>query len=321
MDIARQVRRASKRLLFGSESFPQFCPIALRDPQSEVSVWFDGLGAPRDFTCNNVIASTRPFTIGIGLEDQGDAEVLRRGRPALKFQERGGENRLLGKISLRLKEVIPLEGEQLCLFEAHNYENYCLPKPWLWMRYLYYAYERWHSGKRSNAPIAGMPVRDVHCLFVSYICPRPVVLVTVVDGNASNIVPMDLIGPIGARHFSLALHSTSTAAPLLERSRRVALSSIPAEQTEVAYKLGKNHKEASVDWEQLPFATTPSGEFGFPVPRFSLRVREMQVEAVRTLAGYKLFLATIIADRCWADGPQFFLIPGFYQSRREQARR
>jgi hypothetical protein len=182
------------------------------------------------------------------------------------------------------------------------------------MRYLYYAYRRWRSRKSLNAPAIRMAARDVHSLLVFYICPRPVVLVSVVDGSLANIFPMDLIGPIGARHFSLALRSTSTAVPLIEGSRRIALSSVPVEQTPVAYQLGKNHKEACVDRDDLPFGTTTSPRFGLPVPQFSLRVREMQIEAVRTIGSYKLFLACTIGDQWRADGLQFFLVHGFYQT-------
>jgi len=320
MDTAKQVRQALKWLLFGSASFSQFCPIGLRDPQSEISVWLHGLGAPHDVTYSNVVAAARPFTVGIGLEGEWDAAAIRRRGPSLKFNERDGVKRLLGEIRLRLIDAIPVGDRQLFLFDAQDSRNYCVPRAWLWMRYLYYAYQRWRSTKRPNALEIRMTARDVHCLLVFYICPRPVVLVSVVDGRLANIFPMDLIGPIGPHHFSLALHSTSTAVPLMERSRRIALSSVPVEQTSVAYQLGKNHKEACVDRDDLPFATMTSPAFGLPIPEFSLRVRELQIEAVLTVGGYKLFLANTIEDQSSADGLQFFLAHGFYQTWRSRAR-
>jgi len=130
---------------------------------------------------------------------------------------------------------------------------------------------------------------------------------------------MDLIGPVSPRHFSLALHGTSTAVPLLERSQRLAMSSIPVEQASLVYELGKNHKRPSVDWARVPFATTPSPLFGFPVPCYSLRVREMEIEAVQTLGSHKLFLARTLQDQHWADGLQLFFVHGVYQARRLRA--
>jgi len=216
-------------------------------------------------------------------------------------------------------DTIPVGNREVFLFEGRNCRNYCVPRAWLWMRYLYYAYQRWRSTKRSDAPDIRMTGRDVHCLLVCYICPRPVVLVSVMHGNLTNIFPMDLIGPIGLRYFSLALHSTSTAVPLMERSRRIALSSVPVEQTSVAYQLGKNHNKPCVDSHDLPFATMASPAFGLPVPQFSLRVREMQIEAVRTVGSYRLFLARTIEDQWRADGPQLFLVHGFYQTWKHRA--
>jgi flavin reductase (DIM6/NTAB) family NADH-FMN oxidoreductase RutF len=315
MHIVNQFGETLKRFVFGSTNLRQQCAIGLRDPQAEVRVWLHGLGAPRDVTCNHVMAAGRPLTLGIGLGDEGDAAIIGRSRPSLQFREGSGEKRLLGEITLEPTEVITVRGEYLGLFETRSYRNYCLPSTRLWAFYSYYAYRRWRAWSRPKTSGFRMVTRELHTVFVFYICPRPVVLVSVTDGNVSNIFPMDLIGPIGNRHFSLALHNTSTAVPLIERSRRAALSSVPVEQTEVAYELGKNHKKPCVDWADVPFLTTLSATFRLPVPRFSLRVREMQIEAVRDVGSHKLFLAETIKDQQWADGLQLFFVHGIYQAR------
>ena len=321
MDIVNQVGRSLKGFVFGSTNLRQQCAIGLRYPQTEVSVWLQGLGAPRDVTYNHVMAAARPLTLAIGFEEQGEAAVIRRSRPSLQFRERGGEKRLLGEISLQPTEVIPVGGDYLCLFETSSYRNYCLPSPRLWALYLFYEYRRWRAGRRSDTAGFRMVVRELHTVFVFYVCPRPVVLVSVTDGNLANIFPMDLIGPIGTRHFSLALHNSSTAVPLIERSRRVALSSVPLEQTAVAYELGKNHKKPWVDWAHVPFVTTLSATFGLPVPSFSLRVRELRIDSVRSVGSHKLFLAETIEDQHWADGLQLFFVHGIYQARKTKPRR
>lgn len=319
MHFVNQLRRTLKRLIFGSDNLHQQCTIGLSESQSEVSVWLHGMGAPRDVTYSNVMAAAQPLTLGIGLDDKRDATAIRRNRASLRFRERGGKNRLLGEIVLRLAEIIPVGGEQLYLFETKSSRNYCLPRFQLWARYLHHTWRRWRAGGGSDATAFSMVARELRSVFVFYICPRPVALVSVTDGNLTNIFPMDLIGPIGTRHFSLALHRTSTAVPLMERSRRIALSSVPLEQASVAYELGKNHKETSVDLAQVPFATTPSPAFGLPVPRFSLRVREMHVDDVRNLGSHKLFLAHTVEDQRWADGLQLFFVHGIYQARRLRA--
>lgn len=321
MPSVGQINEAFKRVVFGSSNLHQQCAIGLLDPQREVSVWLNGPGICRDVTDRNVMAAAQPLTLGVGIEGAGDEAAILRNSPSLEFHEGGGTNRLLGKINLRLIDVIPLGEGRLYLFRVRSCQNYCLPRGRIWAHYLYYAYRQWHTRRRTAASTFQMVASELRTVFVFYICPRPVVLVSVSDGMLANIFPMDLIGQVGAQHFALALHSTSTAVPLMERSLRVALGSVPLEQTSTAYDLGKNHKRRSVEWSQIPFATTPSANFGIPVPRFSLRVREMQIEAVRTLGSHKLFLAKTVEDERWAEGSQLFLVHGIYQARRQHALR
>jgi len=315
MYAVNQVGEAFKRFVFGSANLRQQCAIGLRDPQMEVRVWLHGLGAPRDVTFNHVMAAARPLTLGIGLEAKDVGEAIRRSQPSLQFRERGGEQRLLGEIGLRLTEAVPFGEQHLYLFETRSYRNYCLPRARLWVLYSYYAYRCWRVRKRPDTSPFRMVPRELRTVFVFYLCPRPVVLVSVTHENLANIFPMDLIGPVGTRHFSLALHSTSSVVPLMERSRRIVLSSVPVEQTAAAYQLGENHKKPCVDWAHVPFATTLSATFRIPVPRFSLRVREMRIETVRDLGSHKLFLAETIEDQHWADGLQLFFVHGIYQAR------
>lgn len=193
-----------------------------------------------------------------------------------------------------------------------------LSNVWFWARYSCLAYQNWRASWRSGSARVPISRLQIHGLFVFCICSRPVVLVTVVDGDLVNIFPMNLIGPIGNQHFSLALHDTSTAIPLLEEARRIALSSMPANQISLAYELGQNHRKPCVGLDRIPFAASPSTESGLPVPRFALRVRETLVEAVHNVGSHKLFLARTVGDERWVDGPQSSFTHGIYHGRRQR---
>ena len=314
--MVRRLYATVKSSIFGPEGFHHTCNVGLSDPQPEVAVRLHGLGTPLDVTFRNVIAGFSPFTIGIGLERDLGARLTAQCKLSLRFHEAGGANKLLAEIGLRPVDTIPLGREQLSLFAVGNCKNYCSPRLQFLRSYVSRALRRSLSLKRDNASNPKPTALETLCLHAFYICPRPVVLVSVMDGKFGNIFPMDLIGPIGHRSFSLALRSTGAAVPLIEHSRRVALSSIPVEQAAVAYALGKNHKNRSVDWQRLPFATTASGAFELPVPRFSLRVREMQVAAVRRTGSHTLFVCDIVEDRRYSNGQQLFIVHGFYQNWR-----
>ncbi|HWG58253.1 MAG TPA: flavin reductase [Candidatus Acidoferrales bacterium] len=142
-----------------------------------------------------------------------------------------------------------------------------------------------------------MEPRDLRCLFVFYICPRPVVLVSVKHEGAGNIFPMDLIGPTDSPWFSMALRSTSPAVRLMQSSKRMALASIPLSYKPVAYELGKHHKQSSIDWGALSFPTTPSALFGLPVPAAALRIREVEVREYHEVGSHVLFMTSIVNEQ------------------------
>lgn len=313
-----EIRQVSKKLIFGPAVFAQQCAIGLSDPQEEVAVWLHGHGAPRNVTYRNVIAAANPFTIGIGLERESVSPLIPGGRLKLRFQKQAIGKGLLGEIGLRLAQVIPFESEQFALFDVQYCRNYCIQTVRLWARHLYQSSRRSRFRSSPGTAQIRMTALAVRALAVFYICPRPVVLATVIDGNAVNIFPMDLIGPIGIRRFSLALHATSTAIPLIEHSRKVAISSLPVEQIRIAFELGKNHRKASVNPDQLPFVTVPSPKFGLPVPNFALRVRELEIDAVRSVGSHKLFVADVVEDTCWAGGLHLHFVHGLYQLLRQK---
>ena len=57
-----------------------------------------------------------------------------------------------------------------------------------------------------------------------------------------------------------------------------------------------------------------------PVPDFSLRIRELEIEQVRDLGSHVFFVCRIAADRSWADGDEFFESHAFYQVWKQRMR-
>jgi flavin reductase (DIM6/NTAB) family NADH-FMN oxidoreductase RutF len=313
MSLLKRARKMVRRMVLGDTDLPQQCTVAMPDPQDEISVWLHGAGAPRDVTDAHAPACAAPFTIGIGVEDDpGESADL-----SLRFCERHGERRVLGEIGLRAAGIIRTNGgtngHTLRLFQARSCRNHCLPWTRLWAHQLHQAYVQLRHG---GDPDVRMDALGTRSMIVLFICPRPVVLVSAMHGECGNIFPMNLMGPIGRGYMAFALNSSRQAAPFVEQAGRAVFSNIPAEQTEVARQLRGNHRQKSVRWDQLPFETRPSALLGIPVPCFALRVREMEIEAVRQLGSHTLFVARVIHDECRSAGPQFTMIHGIYQARR-----
>jgi flavin reductase (DIM6/NTAB) family NADH-FMN oxidoreductase RutF len=305
-------------MLLGDADLPQQCAVALRAPQSEVRVLLHGLGSPCDVTGRHMIACASPFTIGIGLDAQASMQVADASSLSLKFFEQAGEQRLLAEIELHLSTSVPAGTQELFLFAVGSVQNYCLPRPRLWAHYLFLAYLR-TRGTRKPGEIP-MVARGVHAGIVCFICPRPVVLVSVAERDGGNMFPMNLMGPVGEGYFAFSLNTTRQASPLVQRIGRVALSDLPFEQSDRARELRGNHKRESIRWRDLPFPTRTSAAFGIPIPDFALRVREMEIEAVRRLGSHTVFVARIVHEERCAEGPQFFMIHGIYHAWRLRQR-
>lgn len=319
MLTVRGARTALRRVVFGPP-IPQFCTVGLKDPQSEVRVWLRGLGSLLDVTESSVIAAARPFTIGIGFNNLPDPAVVAGVPLCLEFRDLSGDFSLLGEIQLVYSETIGVGDSVLCLFRACHSINRCLSSSVVWRRHLDFARQQRRVAKGPSPPATKMILREYFALSTFYICPRPVVLVSVAEGNAKNLFPMDLIGPIGGQHFTLAVHATSTAIPLMERSRRIALSSVPIEQISTAYGLGKNHKRTDFDWNHVGFDLTLSPVFGLPIPEFALRVREMEIEKVHAVGSHKFFVCRSRGSQLISHGLQLFFVQGFYHARRQHTR-
>ena len=235
-------------LLLGSGPVPQLSPVGRRSPQDEVSVSLKGLDTSLDVTHSNVVASLRPLTIGVGVRGGSAFIQAKRKRPTLEFRQSGGSRKLLGRIDLRADDNISLNEGALLLCHCRRSRNYCTSPARFYRHELYQHYGRFRSRGRGDPYNFNMSAPELRRVFVFYICPRPVVLVTVIHEDASNVFPMDLIGPVSGSEFSLALRSTSPAVELMKASRRIALSDVPFDRMSVAYALGKHHKEKSVDW-------------------------------------------------------------------------
>jgi hypothetical protein len=187
-----QFRYRLKQRLMSLTNLPRYGPLGLHDPQPHVAVWLDGLEEPRDVTRNNVVAALRPFTIGV-MFVRDESPILEGRELRLTMRERGS-NRLLGSIGLRLVRSIPLDEHRFCLFETSGSENRCVAAPNLALSYLRQRL-REELRRRKNPYNFQMTRADLRSSYVFYICPRPLVLVTVVHGDSGNMFPMDLIGP------------------------------------------------------------------------------------------------------------------------------
>jgi flavin reductase (DIM6/NTAB) family NADH-FMN oxidoreductase RutF len=288
---------------------PQWPPVALQAPQQAVRVGLVTARGEFDVTRAAVVSALRPFTLAVGLDAQRLSAIEADAEPQLHFVDLAS-GRTVGVLQLRHVRNWNTSGAAIGLFEVREGTQRCLHWP-------YRSWNRWLQNRRMRANTDPnnffMPPAAVQQQMIFYICPRPVVLVSVDDGVHSNLFPMDLIGPVSADHFTLALRSTSPSIATMKSARRVALSDVPARDFATAYKLGIHHKDVKVDWDHLPFKIERSREFSLPCPAIALRVRELAIVDFDTIGSHTFFLGHVVSDLATAAGSQFFHTSGIYQ--------
>jgi flavin reductase (DIM6/NTAB) family NADH-FMN oxidoreductase RutF len=299
----------------------QWTAIALQPPQAAVQVRLTGAGAGAgagaelDVTANNVVAALRPLTLAIGLDQQRCAALERASDLRLRFLDADSQ-RQLGVLEVeRLREWSASEA-RVVLLNVRSGEHRCLPWPYRpWNRWL----QNWAVRRNTNPGNFAISPQATQQIMIFYICPRPVVLVSVRHGDHSNIFPMDLIGPIGLDRFTLALRSTSVSVEPMKSARRVAISDVAGGERQIAYGLGAHHKNARVDWSALPFNTRRSPEFSLPVPQSALRVRELEILDFNVVGSHTLFLTRVVSDQATGAGARLFHTSGIHQYFRKRS--
>lgn len=301
--------KAVKDRLFG-RLLPQEFTLGFDDPQTEIVVWLHGKGPPIDVTYRYSVACAAPLTFCIGLGQHASPQGI--AYSSLKFCRRV-EQRLLGEVALKHAASLSLANSEFIFCEPGRSTNYCLPNHQLAALYFLFAYQRW---RKDNTKGVHLSFLERRAMMVEFIRPHLAMLVSVGSRDEGNIFPMNLLGDLGNGYFGLALRTERVAGGLVERYGRLAISSIPLSRGAVAYQLAHNHSKPTFDWSHFPFGLKDSSLFKIPVPAFALRVREMELETVRTIGSHAFFLGRIVSDERYFDGAAFSSIHGFYQSWR-----
>jgi flavin reductase (DIM6/NTAB) family NADH-FMN oxidoreductase RutF len=288
---------------------PQWPPVALREPQEAVQVRLATVCGEFDVTRAAVVAALRPLTLAVGLDAQLMSTIEDRSQPQLQFVDLESR-RTVGMLQLQHIRNWNTCGAAIGLFEVRRGTHRCV-------RWPYRPWNRWLQNRRMRRNTDPnnffMSPEAVQQQMIFYICPRPVVLVSVDDGSHSNLFPMDLIGPVSSDRFTLALRSTSPSIPTMKSARRVALSDVPARDYATAYKLGIHHKNVKVEWGHLPFEILRSRDFSLPYPAIALRVREIEILDFDTIGSHTFFVTQIASQQSAGNDAQFFHTSGIYQ--------
>ncbi|GLQ49939.1 hypothetical protein GCM10010872_13880 [Dyella flava] len=289
---------------------PQWSTVAIAPSSQGVTATLHWDGKSADVTQDHTVASLKPLLIATSV-DAGHHAVLEYCDSVT--------GTTLGVLRLVRATFIAVEGTPLFLYRIAAGQHRCLH----WPRRAWNAWLQNRLMLKSRAPHhLAMEPAAVQQLMIAYLCPRPVVLVSVGAPDHQNIFPMDLIGPLGRSGlFSLALRSTNVSQPVMRDVRRVVLSSVPAAMKSVVYKLSEHHKQALMDWSALSLPVRLSQQFGIPAVAEALRIQELRIVQSQEIGSHTFFLCRIVSDENLATGTQLHHTAGFYQAYRRRRNR
>jgi len=286
---------------------PQWSTVAVMSPQSVVRAVMRWHNAAADATRDHTVASLKPLVIASSI-DGGT-------RPVLEYRD-DVTNDVIGTLQLQRREVLAVEGTTVVLYDVIAGGHRCLHWPhratnaWLQNRLM---------RKHPSGQHALMTPQAVQQLMIAYLCPRPVVLVSVATTDHANIFPMDLIGPLErSGWFTLGLRSTNVSADVMRASRRVALSQLPASMKAAAYAMSQHHRQSLEDWSALPFLVRPSPTLGIPAVADALRVDELEIADCREIGSHLFFLCRLTQGDQQRHDAQLHHTAGFHQAYRRR---
>lgn len=293
----------------GDADVPHECVLGSLDPQRQVRVLLRTPGAVIDVTDRHTLASATPFRLAIGLVTP--EQVKPGDRFSLQFLSWDVGENLLAEMSIECEGA--WEGApHIALFRALAFRNHCLPFWDFWRQRAFFTYRNWRR-KGTAVPETAPTPFEFHCVTTLFVCPRPVMLVSVRQGSRYNMFPMNLAGSAPDGHFLFALNRHRKAAPLVREAGRLALCSVPVEQAAEVRALGGNHRLDSIAEDSLRFPLRRSPSYGLPVPAFSTRLREVEVLATRDLGSHEFFVGKVTHEERWEQRAEFFMIHGFYE--------
>jgi flavin reductase (DIM6/NTAB) family NADH-FMN oxidoreductase RutF len=277
-------------------------PIALRRGERHpVRAIASGQAWERDVTAQLFPMSLNPLILGLAGESTAPRSIR---------MEDPASGKRLGTIVTAPHGQIDHPGGRLALLRPTICSVSCVPEHLLMWRYAL----AWRQARRSlRDPNAfHMSFADLRALNVFYMLPRPVYLISVVHEDASNIFPMDLVGPLGDDLFVLALRRTSPSVELMRQSGQIVAAGAPASMKREVYSLGIHHKRSSVDWNALPLSVQPSPLFGIPTPSQGLGVRELEIVHSEPIGSHMLFVTSVARKSGDVDEPQLAHVSDMY---------
>lgn len=292
-------KSAVKRLLFKNLDLKDYFAVRIAAGRPEEKVWLKNGNSRLDISEKHCVACEKPFCIAV-LVSAGEFHQFSSGKPELVITN---GTRISTWLALSLEWQTEEDEHVIALFEIEKVKCYQLSQFKQYILLKYYL----GKGKLSYRE------RKIYGALYSY--PRSVVVVSYKEEGYYNIFPMDFQCYVAGRNrYMLGLRTTNITVEKILRAKKVVISDTDTIDISTIYALGRHHSGEPPGINELPFHTTDSERFKFPVPAFSASYREIELTGHYRTGSHLLLIGKVVNTKEIRKGSSPLYHIHFFQS-------
>lgn len=286
------------KLFFNKSKIQTFYISRLHAGEIAEKVYLKNGAYQADITSTNSMICLDPFCMATWLPAE-QADLVTGQKAEILFVK---DSRLNALISVSLIEKMQTPKGFLFLYKVEKVKNYQLSALHRLVLFAYFL--------RSKANTYYS--RKVISAMYSY--PRSIIIVSYKDDNYCNIFPMDIHGYIEEENmYILGLRTTNVTLNKILTAKKVVVCDTNGVDINTVYDLGKHSSKSPTAPDHLPFKTTESELFKFPVPDFVGSYKEIGIIANKKMGYHMLMVGKVLNKKQVKDNPSSLYHIGFLQ--------
>jgi hypothetical protein len=256
--------------------------VRLEQTQVEEKVYLRKDNQTVDISTHQGMICLDPFCIAVWLPD---TQLDQLDPESVKIEFKKGR-KVNAEIEVSLIEKIASEQGELLLYKIEKVKNHQLNAI---RRLVLFAY---FLRSKTNTYYS----RKVISALYSY--PRKIIIVSYCDEQYCNIFPMDIQGYIEEEKlYILGLRTTNLTLSKILETKKVVVCDTDTVDINTVYNLGKHSSSTPTPIEDLPFGTTKSELFGFPVPDFTGSYKEIEIIQHKKMGYHMLMVGKVVNEK------------------------
>jgi hypothetical protein len=287
-----------KKLFFKHTKVQTFFITRLADNEIEEKVFLKKGEHEIDISTHHGMICLDPFCIAVWLPF---TQLNSVDPQSVKIQFKKG-HKLNASIKVSIIEQIATTHGKLLLYKVEKAINYQLSAL---HRLIFF---RYFLRSKKNTYYH----RKVISALYSY--PRRIIIVSYKDEHYCNIFPMDIQAYIREEDlYILGLRTTNITLNKILEAKKVVVCDTDSVDINTVYNLGKHSSTAPTPIKDLPFGTTESQLFGFPVPDFTGSYREIEIIQHKEMGYHMLMVGKVLNAKKIKENSSSLYHIGFLQ--------